>query len=291
MTAPIPTPTGPKQSFAAFLESTPPGTPKSIVDLYVHEIPLLSNYYVWAVATPDIQLYCSSDSCKGLRLFAGKKDVLSSDHQFFLTYTCKNCNKLEKTFAMLGPKYGASSEGVAYKLGENPPFGTPIPSKVISLIGPDRDLFLKGRRAENSGLGIGAFAYYRRVVENQKVRIICEIQRVAERLGAGSNVVKLFERAKNETQFARAIDDIRDAIPESLLIRGQNPLRLLHSALSAGLHAHDDDECLQIASSIRLVLTELAERISNALKDEHELEQAVNRLLQSNNPKSEAKGS
>jgi hypothetical protein len=38
-----------------------------------------------------------------------------------------------------------------------------------------------GRRAENQGMGIGAFAYYRRVVENQKNRIIAEIKRVAEK--------------------------------------------------------------------------------------------------------------
>jgi len=46
---------------------------------------------------------------------------------------------------------------------------------VITLIGPDREIFLRGRRAENQGLGIGAFAYYRRVVENQKGRIITQI--------------------------------------------------------------------------------------------------------------------
>jgi hypothetical protein len=64
-----------------------------------------------------------------------------------------------------------------------------------------------------------------------------------------------------------------------LLIDGRNPLSLLHSALSEGLHEHTDEECLEIAQDIRVVLTELADRISLALKEEAELTQAVSRLL------------
>ncbi len=51
------------------------------------------------------------------------------------------------------------------------------------------------------------------------------------------------------------------------------------SQLSEGLHAGTDKECLELATSIRVVLTELAERISQALKDEAELNQAVARLM------------
>jgi hypothetical protein len=165
------------------------------------------------------------------------------------------------------------------KVGEFPPFGPPTPALVISLIGPDREKFLKGRRSESQGLGIGAFAYYRRVVENQKSRIITEIGKVAKRLGTKDEALEPFNRAANESQFTAAVDIIKDSIPPALLIDGHNPLVLLHSALSEGLHAQEDEECLEIATSIRLVMTELAEKISLALKDEAELKRAVSRLL------------
>ncbi len=174
----------------------------------------------------------------------------------------------------------STSEGVAHKLGEDPPFGPPTPPRVITLIGPDRELFIRGRRAEIQGLGIGAFAYYRRVVENQKGRLIAEIAKVAKRLGATPEVLKRFEDAAKETQFSRAIDAIKSAFPPVLLIDGQNPLSLLHSSLSEQLHAGTDEECLELATSIRIVLTELAERISLALKDEAELKQAISKLSQ-----------
>src|SRR5687768_2053714 len=94
------------------------------------------------------------------------------------------------------------------------------------------------RCAESQGMGIGAFAYYRRVVENQKGRIINQIATVARRIGAEDATLQTFDRAAKETQFSRAIDSIKTSLPQALLIDGQHsPLTLLHSALSEGLHA------------------------------------------------------
>jgi hypothetical protein len=276
--------------FAAFLESVPPGKVTSISDLCVWW-----NNQSRILSRPDIQLHCDSDTCQGTRFFACRSDkqyVPNSDAMpAFLSYVCRNCRTTQKLFAiLLLPEEQYSMDGGAIKLGEFPSFGPPIPSRVITLIGPDREIFIRGRRAENQGLGIGAFAYYRRVVENQKGRLIIEIAKVAKRLGATPEELSKFEVAAKETQFSKAIDDIKGAIPQVLLVNGHNPLTLLHSALSKGLHAGTDEECLELATSIRVVLTELAERISQALKDEAELKHAISKLMQprvSNNQTSE----
>jgi hypothetical protein len=42
----------------------------------------------------------------------------------------------------------------------------------------------------------------------------------------------------------------------------------VHDALSEGLHEKTDEEGLQLSPSIRIILTELSERISIALEDE-----------------------
>ena len=187
---------------------------------------------------------------------------------------------MQKVFALLvAPDSVYETSGRVQKLGEFPTFGPPTPARVIKLIGPDRELFLKGRRAELRGLGIGAFAYYRRVVEEQKGRIIEEIGKVAMKVKPSKATAELFAKAEAETQFSTAIDLIKDAIPEAILIDGHNPLTLLHSALSEGLHAQTDEQCLELATSIRVVLTELADRISTALKEEADLKTAVSRLL------------
>jgi hypothetical protein len=143
---------------------------------------------------------------------------------------------------------------------------------------------LRGRRAENRGLGISAYAYYRRIIENQKGRVIREISKVAQRLGASAEVLSTLNHAATETQFSKAVEDVKSAIPPVLLLDGHNPLTLLHKALSEGIHAKSDAECLDLAQSIRVALTELAERISQVLRDQNELVDAVARLLKRKTP-------
>jgi hypothetical protein len=70
-----------------------------------------------------------------------------------------------------------------------------------------------------------------------------------------------------------------------LIISGRNPLLLLHNALSDGLHRRSDEECLELASAVRVVLAELSDRLGQALKDEVELEKAVSKLANLPNPK------
>ena len=71
----------------------------------------------------------------------------------------------------------------------------------------------------------------------------------------------------------------KDSMPESLLINGHNPMLLLHNALSKGIHALTDEQCLELASNVRIVLGELSERLSQALKDEAELNKALSALM------------
>jgi len=145
----------------------------------------------------------------------------------------------------------------------------------MTLIGGDRELFLKGRRCELQGLGVGAFTYYRRVIEDQRNRIFDEIIRVLEKIDPSNEIIAEVRAAKNEQQFGKSIDTIKRALPSSLLVNGQNPLRLLHSAFSEGVHALSDEQCLELATAARTVLFEFSERLAQALSDDAALTQAV----------------
>ena len=155
-------------TFKEFLESIPPYREIEISDLNIFngilEIrsgKISSNY-------PDIEIECPI--CRGKRFFS-KTDYLSefpnsdSSKTSGIVYTCKNCEEAQKIYTL---KFIQLSEelktrfipGKIMKVGEYPPFGDSIPSKVISLVGKERDFFLKGRRCENQSLGIGAYAYY-----------------------------------------------------------------------------------------------------------------------------------
>lgn len=266
----------PPITMTEFLVQVPPGV---VVEVLLGR--LVPNSNGTKLIVPEISLYCDSDSCRGTRLFASDYDswIGGEPSDIFLTYWCQNCRKTSKTFAFRAARKAPAFKGSAVKFGEIPAFGPPVPPRVLSLIGPDRDIFLKGRRAENQGLGVGAFAYYRRVVENQKGRLLEQIIKVAKQLGAPEADIAHLERAKGETQFSKAVEDAKDAIPDVLKVRGHNPLTLLHGPLSEGLHDLSDEECLEMATDVRVVLHELADRIAQALKDEQEVSQAVSRLL------------
>jgi hypothetical protein len=203
----------------------------------------------------------------------------------YLTYICSNCQETRKTFSLHIVRDQMMTSGQCYKFGELPPYGPPTPTRLLELFGSERSTFLKGRRCESQSLGIGAFVYYRRVVENQKNRIFEEVIKVSKALGLPADKIEVLEAAKRETQFSRALEAVKDAIPQALLVNGHNPLTLLHSALSGGLHEKTDERCLELAHAVRMVLVDLAERLGQALKDEKELKDAVTQLLRANQDK------
>lgn len=268
--------------FSDFLENSPPNSLREIAF-----IATAVSGYMPEIVKPQLNLHCSSEQCNGSRFFRSADEPIQLGRtgygRVFLEYFCANCQNTCKTYALLISLEGAGAtgkiDGRALKLGEAPIFGPHTSSKLIKLIGPDRENFLNGRRCENQGLGIGAFAYYRRVVENQKDRILNKIIDVSEKVGAPKDRIDELRKAVKETQFSTAMDIAKDSMPESLLINGHSPILLLHSALSEGIHALSDAECLEMASNIRIVLNELSDRLAQALKDESELNDAITSLM------------
>lgn len=268
-------------SFKDFLENVPASQFIEVRGVWIRQ--KIHSHLINQVASPTIELHCTNEACNGVRFFRldSYPKTLDEDGwvEFFIDYRCSNCNVEVKRYS-LAIRYDLMKQDntPCYKFGEMPAFGPPIPSRLIKLIGPDKDMFLKGRQSENHGLGIGAFSYYRRVVENQKDRILDAIIKAAEKLSAPEGMIVTLKAAKEEQQFKKALESVKDAVPPGLLINGQNPLTLLHAALSDGLHGKSDEECLQRAHDIRLVLGELSERLAQAVKDEKELSAALGRL-------------
>ena len=204
-----------------------------------------------------------------------------SHQDIFLTYGCRNCGESCKVYALRVTGEDGQRDGVgsAVKFGEIPAFGPPLPSRLISMAGADHELLLKGRRSESQSLGIGSFSYYRRTVENQWARILEEVRKAAERLGADAELLSSIDRAKAEKQFSKSIDLMKNTIPEGLKVKGHNPLTMLHGALSDGVHNLSDEECLERAQAVRVILTELVLNIARVTKDDRGVDDAISKLL------------
>lgn len=184
-----------------FSEEIPPGREVVVGDALEEH----AQQPVFYIRKIGISLYCPK--CEGIMIFQKGRSLenihVGTDHQpIHVQFRCRNCQETTKLYSLF-VRLTSSPACMLWKLAEVPDFGPPTPAKVIKIIGPEKDYYLKGRRCENQGLGIGAFGYYRRVVENQKNRIIDEIIKAAKRIDAPKEMLDSLEAAKKETRFTR----------------------------------------------------------------------------------------
>jgi len=240
------------------------------------------------LAIPDeIRVHCDHQNCEGVRRHRKYKDdkfqLSDSIFYFQLAYACSNCASHVKVFTLRVERQGANKySGVCTKIYQEPPFGSPIPKRLFKIIGEaNREYFLQARRAIARGLGIGAYSYYRRIIENTKFDLVSSVLEVAKATNASSAQVELLKKAQAETQFSKAIEMLRDvnAIPAVLLIDGHNPLALLHDLLSEGIHQLSDGECLERSKEAEVVLGEIADRMQIAMTERKAVKAAITSIL------------
>ena len=72
---------------------------------------------------------------------------------------------------------------------------------------------------------------------------------------------------------------MKDLLPASLRPRGLNPLAILHSTLSEGLHSLSDQECLALAEAVRTALVSLVNQIAARRNSTKQLSESMRKLL------------
>ena len=271
----------PEVSTAKFFVETPPGK-KVVVEVDAHNAGTDFSGAQLSWHLPDIPIHCTSSICDGgIRAFRSQTDsrFRLGESNTYLRFECRNCDQSTKTYSiwMFAPEpFGNMIQCMKY--GEFPSFGPPPSPQLNALVESEREHFLQGRRCEMQGLGIGAFTYYRRVVLGVKDRLLDRMIAACQKLPSTEVAVQDLKRAKTIREFTRATETFSAALPDSLLLNGQNPLTLLHNALSVGIHALSDHECLEQATAVRNVLDELAGRLAVALRDDKELNASISRL-------------
>lgn len=268
-------------TFKDFLERTHPSITKLIHDFW-SEIVNRNGNSLRLGTFSDIRLHCRR--CEGERTFR----ALAGTHEYMWgtntidvhpVYRCGDCLQELKRYA-LHITFVKNKGCNIYKYGEIPAFGIPVPNRLLRLFGKeDSNLFMKGRQCESLGYGIAAFAYYRRVVENHRNDLFDEIIKVCHTVGASAELIEELNTAKTEISFSKSMGKIKSGLPEGLLIGGHNPLNALHGALSVGLHNETDEDCLDYAQAVRLVLGDLVDRIAQLKQENKNLANAVQRLL------------
>ena len=78
-----------------------------------------------------------------------------------LNYICASCEKFNRIFSL---RVGKNRQYIE-KVGQFPPWSIKIEKNLKQLLKEYSEYYKKGKTCESQSYGIGAFAYYRRIVE------------------------------------------------------------------------------------------------------------------------------
>jgi len=209
-----------------------------------------------------IHMYC--ENCKSEQTF----NMINSYEEFFgppfyaentkirLVYLCQFCKIFERVFFI----YISKDLDYIYKIGQYPEWEIEIDKNLESTLRDKSKTFKKGLVCESQGYGIGAFAYYRRITEEIIDDLLSSISELIDEKDK-AKYLEALEQTKKTRVTQEKIDLVKDLLPPILRPKGVNPLGVLHSQLSEGLHGETDEECLEIAGHTRKVLTFLINQI------------------------------
>lgn len=225
------------------------------------------------VKIPAISLFCPV--CQSQNTFTGKLSLVGKYKNFDPTrhqllpnladkiasaqYICASCQNYSQFFQL----YFDKSLSVVIKTGQFPAWSVLVEKNLSTILGEHEDVYRRGLICEGQGYGIGAYAYYRRIVESIIDKLLNSIHDLLDESDKA-----LYEQALKKTQEGIVAQEkialVKDLVPKSLRPNNMNPLSLLHDRLSEGIHAMTDEECLEIAGDIREVITYLVEQINLA---------------------------
>jgi hypothetical protein len=158
------------------------------------------------------------------------------------------------------------------KVGQLPPFESTIDTTIEKWLSKtDQNLYMKGLRSEAHGFGIGSFSYFRRIVENNAQKIL---EGVSESTDSDELKLAIAEALKKHTATER-LELVKDHAPTSFAVDGQNVFTILYGALSSGIHGKSDEDCLSIATSIRVCLNFLIQKIAATKQEKDVLKEAL----------------
>lgn len=193
---------------------------------------------------------------KGVRLPTPEKPTLKNG-KFSLEYQCTGCKQQRFWFwieVSTEPKW-------IRKIGQVPPWSIKTDKNLEKLVSAHQEHYRKGLICESQGYGIGAYAYYRRIVEEIIDELLESIESLIEP-SEKENYLNSLEEMKKTIVAKEKIALVKDLLPSILRPEGFNPLSILHSSLSDGIHNESDEKCLEFAQHIREVLVFLTTQIA-----------------------------
>ena len=194
---------------------------------------------------------------------------------------CKSCKKHSIDFLLEVQSdksiFEKDVELTLRKIGQDPPIEITPPKEFTNYLDkPDLDNYKKAMMNLSHNFGIGSYAYLRRIVENEILKLLKDVSELKTEHSA--KLQELLKKHSEEHSISRLIDESYKFLPESLKSLGENPFKLLYSELSIGIHKLADDECLNRAQGLNSILKFVIKRIYEEKNEVLEVREAIKRL-------------
>ena len=134
----------------------------------------------------------------------------------------------------------------------------------------------KAKKLLTLRMGIGSFAYFRRIIEKELIKIIEEIKQLPE--SDTNEIQKLLDEYIANSKTYTIYENIFKYLPNSLKELGDNPIALLYKQTSEGLHSLSEDECLKRAINIETILEFTLRKINEEKSDIKSVKDAIRNL-------------
>ncbi len=136
--------------------------------------------------------------------------------------------------------------------------------------------YYKASALLSQGYGIGAFAYFRRIIERDLINIIQEIKKLPDSDAIG--ISKLINEYNKNSKNYVIYDNIFHLLPNSLKVLGENPIQMLYQQTSEGLHSLSEEECLERSKSILMLLDFTIMKIYEERSTLKDIKEAIKKL-------------
>ena len=189
-------------------------------------------------------------------------------------YRCASCGEFDRVFLL---KFDPE-ENYVMKVGQEPPWDISLDRDLEKMLGDHADYYKKGLICESQSYGIGAFSYYRRVVEEIIDELLDEIADLMTG-GERDRYLEALEQTKKTKITHDKIDLVKDLLPPILRPNEMNPLSVLHDVLSQGLHRESDEHCIELAMTVREALVFLVNQVAASRAAAASFTESMRKLL------------
>ncbi|MBM3753846.1 MAG: hypothetical protein FJW38_07685 [Acidobacteria bacterium] len=268
-----------------FFETSPLYTKFTLEGQHPEFLPLGPRHFV-ELPVPELSLACTSEVCKnnpstrwrsGIQF--GRPTIRASDaNPQCLVFQCKQCDA-RTVFFILATLDHSLPCITLQKIGQNPAQLFEPPREIVSKWNRDEVASYKNAiNLRNFGLGIGAMAYMRRVVETHIDDAISLL--IDER--AESPIPDFDEGQMRSLIGSYRFDDKAKAIApfvESVQVSGHGNLAtLLHTNFSDGLHNLSDEQCVEKFDTVQALFECLISSLLDRKKRKSKLDASLNKL-------------